>query len=135
MKKLLTIKYKEWAFNTALLLIRICFGGLMFLNHGLPKLMKFSTLQYKFGTFFGMGSRFSLIMVIFAEVFCSLFLVIGLFSRLVSIPLLITMVVAFFIAHHGLAGEGEMAALYLTAYFLILLVGPGKISVDGLINK
>jgi putative oxidoreductase len=59
-----------------------------------------------------------------------------LFSRLVVIPLIVAMSVAVFIAHnHDFFGKGELATIYLIGFFTILLVGPGKISVDGMINK
>jgi len=32
-------------------------------------------------------------------------------------------------------GDGEMATLFLGAYVTLLIIGPGKISVDGMIGK
>ncbi|HVK46231.1 MAG TPA: hypothetical protein VM488_00275, partial [Pseudobacter sp.] len=59
--------------------------------------------------------------------------VIGLFTRFAAIPVIIVLCVALFSAHKGLIfGEGEMAALFLGGYLAILIVGPGKISVDGM---
>ncbi|MBI3884004.1 MAG: DoxX family protein, partial [Sphingobacteriales bacterium] len=56
------------------------------------------------------------------------------FTRYAVIPLIITMGVALFKAHHGdVFGDGEMAMLYLAGYVLLLLVGPGKVSVDSMI--
>jgi putative oxidoreductase len=41
-----------------------------------------------------------------------------------------------FKAHKGdILGEGEHAALYLTGYLVLLLLGPGKISVDNMTGK
>lgn len=135
MKKLLTIRYTDWAFNVTMLLVRVTFGGLMLVNHGFEKMKKFSTLQYRFSDPFHIGSRWSLLMVIFAEVFCALLLILGLFSRLAAVPLVIAMAIAFFMAHHGNFGEGESAALFLTAFLAVLMVGPGKASIDGMIGK
>jgi putative oxidoreductase len=84
----------------------------------------------------GIGSTFSLTLVIFAEFFCSLFLVLGLFTRLSVLPLIITMCVALFQVHHGeVFGKGETDALFLTSYFVLLLLGPGRVSVDSMISK
>jgi len=135
MKKLLSVNYSDWSFNLATLLLRIVFGGLMLVNHGFVKMTKFSALQYKFADPFHIGSRWSLVLVIFAEVFCSILLIIGLFSRLASIPLIIAMLIAFFIAHNGSTADGEQAALFLAVFLTLLFVGPGKASVDGMIGK
>jgi len=48
MKKLLSTRYTDTAFNIATLVLRATFGILIFLNHGLPKLHKFGELQSTF---------------------------------------------------------------------------------------
>jgi putative oxidoreductase len=135
MKKLLSIQYSPAAFNIAMLIHRLVFGVLM-MNHGYKKLVHFSEEKAKFMDFMGMGSTFSLMLVVFAEFFCALFISIGLFTRLTVIALIICMAVALFIAHDGdVFGDGSSATLYLSAYVVLLLLGPGKISVDGLSRK
>lgn len=131
----MSTKYSAGAFNAAMLILRLGSGVLM-MNHGYGKLMKFSTLQHKFMNFLGLGSTITLSLVIFAEFFCALFIILGLFTRLAVIPLIIVMAVALFKAHNSeFFGDGEMAALYLAAYLALLFVGPGKISVDSMIGK
>lgn len=135
MKKLLSTKYSTGAFNAALLVLRLG-TGLLMMNHGYDKLVHFGSMHNKFMNFMGIGTSLSLALVIFAEFFCSIFIVLGLFTRLATIPLIIVMCVALFKAHNAeVFGKGELAALYLAAYFTILLVGPGKVSVDGMIGK
>lgn len=135
MKKLLSTKYSVGAFNAAMLVLRLGVGILMMV-HGYDKLVHFSEYQGKFMNFMGIGTTMSLALVVFAEFFCSLFLVLGLFTRLAAIPLIVTMCVALFKAHNAdFTGDGEVASLYLTAYLLLLFVGPGKVSVDGMIGK
>jgi len=135
MKKLLSTRYSAGGFNFAMLLLRFGLGVLM-MNHGYSKLTNFAEMQSKFMNFLGLGTTVSLSMVIFAEFFCSLFLIIGLFTRLSTIPLIITMGVALIKAHKmEIFGDGEHAALYLVAYFVLLILGPGKISVDGMAGK
>ena len=138
MKKLLSTNYSAGAFNFAMLLLR--FGvGILMINHGYDKLVHFNnyaTMNGGFMKFMGLSSHISLALVVFAEFFCSLFLILGLLTRLSTIPLLIAMGFALFKANGGdIFKEGEMAALYLCAYFVILILGPGKISVDGLAGK
>ncbi len=135
MRKLLSTKYSAGAFNAALLLLRLGVGILM-MNHGYQKLIHFSEMQPKFMNFLGMGSTMSLALVVFAEFFCSLFLILGLFTRLSAIPLIIATCIMVFKAHNAeVFGDGETAALYLTAYLVLFFVGPGKVSVDSLIGK
>jgi putative oxidoreductase len=135
MRKLLSTSYSQGAFNFGLLLTRLVSGALM-MNHGYDKLVRFSELRTRFTDILGLGSSFSLAMTIFAEFFCALFVIIGLFTRLSVIPLIIVMSVALFKIHHAdILGEGETAALYLGYYLLLLIVGPGKFSVDGISGK
>ncbi len=136
MKRLLSINYNPTAFNVAMLGLRVIFGLLMLLLHGLDKLQKFSTLQGNFYNFMGLGPKTSLVMSIFAELFCSLFLILGLFTRFTVSVLIINMLVIILLHDSGKGWlESEVALMYLFAYLAILLCGPGKISVDGMMNK
>lgn len=135
MKKLLSVSCSQTALNMGLLLLRLT-SGILMMSHGYSKLIKFAALKSEFMNFLGMGSTLSLIMVIFAEFFCGLFLILGLFTRLAAIPLIITMIVATFKVHHAdFFGEAEMATLYMGCFLSILIMGPGKLSVDGMIGK
>lgn len=134
-RKLTTIQYHQGLFNFSTLLLRLVFGVLM-MHAGYNKLVNFDTITPKFMNFMELGSKVSLSLVVFAEFFCSLFVIIGLFTRISLLPLIFTMCVALFKAHQGdFFGDGSEATLFLTAYTILLLLGPGKISVDGLISK
>lgn len=134
MKKFFSISYTNSSFNIAMLLLRIGAGGLL-MSHGYQKLVHFSEMQSKFMNFMGLGPTLSLCLVIFAEFFCSMFIIIGLFTRLVSVPPIIVMAVALFKAHNmDVFDTGEKAALFLVSFIVILLLGPGKASVDGIIR-
>ncbi len=135
MKKLLSTKYSAGAFNFAMLVLRFGLGVLM-ANHGFQKLSHFAAMKTKFMSFMGLGATTSLCLVIFAEFFCSIFLILGLFTRLATVPLIIAMGVAVFMAHKGeIFGDGEHGLLFLIGYIVLLFVGPGKISVDGMTGK
>ena len=135
MSRILSIKYSAAAFNLAMLLLRLG-SGILVASHGYSKLVHFNEMKNHFMNFMGLGSTVSLALVVFAEFFCSIFLNLGLFTRLASIPIIIVMVVVLFKVHNGqLFAEGERAAIYLAALLAILLCGPGKVSVDGIIGK
>ena len=105
----------------------------MMLTHGFNKLSQFSSLSQNFNPI-GIGGTLSLSLVIFAEVFCSIAVMLGLFTRLAAIPLVIAMCVAILVTHAGHAfAAKELALLYLTFFVAILVIGPGKYSIDRLL--
>lgn len=131
MKRLLSVRYTDNAVSFSMLLLRVALGLMMLVSHGYPKLISFSTLAPKFADPFHLGSTVSLTMAIFAEVFCSVLVILGLLTRLACIPLIVTMCVALFIANHGnIFGGGEKAALFLVGFIVLLFIGPGKASLD-----
>jgi putative oxidoreductase len=136
MKKFFSTSYSEGAFNVATLALRLTFGLLLLIDHGLGKITHFSNLEYSFYDFFHIGHRWSLVLCIFAEVFCSVLLVLGLFTRFAALVLVVNFAVASSLALKGqpLAGH-ESALTYLAAFFALLLTGPGRISVDGMMGK
>ena len=135
MKKLFSTRTSESAFSFAMFVLRVGAGSLMMINHGLDKLMHFSQKAAMFSDPFGIGSTASLAMVIFAEFFCSIFIILGLFTRLACVPLVIAMSVALFHANRGdFFGRGELAGLFLVVFFTILIAGQGKASLDSMIG-
>ncbi|GGP01768.1 oxidoreductase [Cloacibacterium rupense] len=135
MRNLNSTGYNKTLLDWALLALRI-FVGLGMLTHGFPKLMMLLTGKIEFINFFGIGQKTSLILAVFAEVLCSLFILMGLFTRFTVIPLIITMLVAVFIVHANQSfSKQEMALLYLFHYLIIFVAGPGSISIDRMITR
>jgi len=120
------------SFGILVLRVAIC---AMMLTHGLAKLSNFSAMSQTFNPI-GIGGALSLSLVIFAEVFCSIALLLGLFTRLAALPLIFAMCVAAFVTHGGQPFAAmELALLYLTFYTVILITGPGRFSIDRLLWK
>lgn len=136
MKRLFQTGTREEYLDLLILLLRIAIAALM-ITHGLPKLSKLlEGGEIQFGDPIGLGPTFSLILVVFAEFFCSILIGIGLGTRLASIPLLITMFVAAFITHGPDPFQRkEMALLYLLFYIALLIIGSRKYSLDYLISR
>jgi putative oxidoreductase len=135
MKQLFSTAYSQSVLNIWLLLLRIGVGAFM-LTHGVPKLMKLLGGDLTFADPFGLGAGVSLVLIVFAEALCSIFIFVGLGTRLASIPLIITMLVATFIQHaDDPFGRKELALLYLLIYVTLLVLGSGKYSIDALISK
>lgn len=136
MKRLFSTSTSDNAFSFAVLALRLGAGSLMMINHGLDKLMHFAQKAPRFADPFHIGSTTSLSMVVFAEFFCAAFVILGLFTRLATLPLIIAMSVALFFAHKGeFFGRGESAGLFLTCFVVLLFTGPGKVSLDRFIGR
>jgi len=124
-------------YHTGLFILRAVVGCFM-LSHGIQKwTMLFSVTGAEgFPDPLGVGANASLALAVFAEVACSGLLIIGLCTRIVVIPLIITMFVAVFVVHaHDGFGKQELGGLYLTIYVLLLITGSGKYSIDHFIHK
>ncbi|MBC7002951.1 DoxX family protein [Photobacterium sp. BZF1] len=116
--------------DIALLITRIGIG-LAMLTHAIPKLMNFAALSQTFFDPFGLGSQLSLIMALFAELVCSIALILGVFTRLASAMLLFTMLIAVYMVGmlKGWAGN-ELATIYCFVYGLLIVFGGGKYSLE-----
>lgn len=116
--------------NSILFLFRIFIGISMF-THGAVKLLNFQSLSATFADPIGLGANFSLVLIILTEVGCSLFLMFGLLTRLATIPLIFSMLVASFVVHAGDSFQAkELALFYLAAFVLYFFIGGGKYSLD-----
>lgn len=113
------------------LVLRVSAGGTMFWQHGWPKLMSFGERADSFADPFGLGSTFSLILIILAEVLCAALVVLGLWTRTAVIPLIIGMaVIVFMVKGDADFKEKELAMIYLCAFVAILFGGSGRFAVD-----
>ncbi|MDR0971998.1 MAG: DoxX family protein [Bacteroidales bacterium] len=122
-------------YDVALLIMRLVLGGFM-LTHGIAKLSNFEALSQNFPDPLHVGSTASLVMILFAEVGCSILLILGLFTRLALIPLMFGMIIAAFVIHGGMAfAERESPLFYLSMYLVMLVAGSGNFSIDFLIRK
>lgn len=116
------------------------FVGIMLLQFGIRQISNHEILALNFPDILHIGSALSLDIMIGIEIVCSLFIMVGFVTRLMIIPPFVTMI----IAEHYLLREvattapymisweqpGYLPIMFLGIYFFLLLVGPGKISVD-----
>ena len=110
------------------------FVGFLFFQHGAQKLLGWFTDNDPVALFSLMGAA-GLI-----ESIGGLFIILGLFTRLVSLIAGIEMIVAYFMAHipNGfipIQNGGELALLYLASYILMLAYGPGKWDLEKALFK
>lgn len=132
---MLTPEFRETTRDLGLLFFRIVIGGLMIVGHGYPKWANFAEKAEVFADPLGVGEAMSLWLAVGAEFFCAALVVIGLATRIACVPLIITMAVAAFIVHGGdPLGDKEMALVYGSSFVLLMLTGPGRLSIDGIIS-
>ena len=136
MKKLLSISNTSITTGIALLFARVGIAVLM-LTHGIPKLMMlFSGAPVQFPPVLGMSAELSLGLTVFAEVVCSVFLLTGFATRIATIPLIITMLVAVMFIHAADPFTKQEPALqYLLVYIVLLITGSGKFSIDYFLQR
>ncbi len=131
MKKILSTGNNSNTVDIALLVARVGIAALM-LVHGLPKMsMLLSGDPVQFLPLFGMSAEVSLALAVFAEVICSLFILAGFATRLATLPLIVTMLVALLLVHAADPfSVKELAVHYLLTYLVLLIGGSGRYSVD-----
>jgi putative oxidoreductase len=129
-----------------ILIIRIIIGILMAF-YGYEKLAHFqemaaSDFWANNVSFLGQKGAFPLALTVFAEFFCSLLLIIGLFTRLSLLPLLFCMAYIFLVIFPFSiisSGDNGMEINTTFFYFIIYLglffTGPGKYSLDYMLLK
>lgn len=141
MKKTLFLSAKPINFDFGLLLIRLIIGLLMAF-YGYEKLIHFTEMSQsdfwsKNINFLGMSGKISLGLTIFAELFCSVLLILGLFTRLSLLFLMFCMGYIFIIVFpFEILSEGDNgykfndAFVYFIIYLGLFFTGGGKYSLD-----
>lgn len=127
--------WRQGGHDCGLLLLRLLAGGLMLGAHGWPKLRGFSDRLHSFADPLGLGSEVSLTLAVFAEVFCSLAVMLGLLTRAAAVPVAFTMLVAAFVVHADDPwNKQEFALTYAVMFSTLIATGAGRYSLDRLLR-
>ena len=129
--------------NLGRLFLRL-FVGIMLIQFGVRQLTYFHEIKSIFPSVLGMDSELSLIVLISIEIICSLFIMMGFLTRLMSVVPLVVMIVAEYYILSDFTQQasymlnwqqqGYLPVMFCGIYFFLLLVGPGKISIDYLLS-
>lgn len=134
MQKLLQLDFIPRSADLALLVLRLWLGLSMACLHGWGKVVALFAGKNLFErSLIGLGAWPEFVLVVLAEFVCALLVAVGLWTRLASLFLVVTMSVAFFVAHDmRLSGpmSGEIAYLFLAGFLTLLVAGAGRFSVD-----
>ena len=116
--------------DIGLAILRIA-PSLLLMTHGIPKFQKLMNGNFEFGDPLGIGATPSLFLTVIGEVVCPVLIIIGYKTRCAAVPPAITMLVASVVVHASDSiGTKEKALLFLTFFIVIMLLGPGRFSVD-----
>lgn len=129
--------------DVLLLIIRL-FWGWQFFVTGKGKLMDLDKVTGFFTELHLPFPRINAIMAGSTECFGGLLLMIGLFTRVITVPLIFTMIVAYLTADidavKAMFSDPDKFTeaapfLFLLACVIVFAFGPGRYSADGLMNK
>jgi putative oxidoreductase len=130
--------------QSAIIIIRLMVG-LVFLSEGIQKFMFPQTLGIgRFETIGFPHPQFFALLAGSFEIFCGLFVICGLYTRLAAIPLLIVILTAIFTTkvpffiHKGFWAtmhESRVDFCMLMGLIFLLIVGGGKLSLDTKLKK
>ena len=119
------------SYSLGLLILRVGFS-VMLLVHGIQKIEILFSSNINFSDPIGLGSTVTLLLVLFAEVICTVLIIIGVKTRWATIPPIILMLVAIIVVHKGdPIMARELAILYLIAFSAIGLLGSGRLALKG----
>jgi putative oxidoreductase len=139
--------------SVGLLILRLGIGGYM-VGHGAGKLrMLFAGTYEGMGAAVGLDDELTLGLLVFAEFFCALLVVIGLGTRFAAVPIVIAMAVAALVAHASdpwIADEAarqffarevdfpasrQPALMFMTVFMALIFTGAGRFSIAALIRS
>lgn len=124
--------------NMGRLFLRL-FVGIMLMQFGIRQIANFDEASALFPQIGSISPHAGLVIMIVIEIFCSFCIMAGFCTRLMVIPPFVAMSIAeaYLLENAGEASymiswghPGYLPIMFTGIYFFILLVGPGKISVD-----
>ncbi len=125
--------------NLGRLFLRL-FIGLMLIQFGVRQMIHFDEVLPTFPDVLGFGQEATLTLMICVEIIPGIFIMTGFLTRFMIIPPFVAMIVAEYYLLHDVSPTasyllswqepGYVPMLFLGVFFFLLLVGPGKISVD-----
>jgi len=135
MKKLLSTKYSAGSFNFATLILRLTLGIVM-VYYGYKLMSHFGENKAHGTSILGMSREVSLLLMIFVKLACGLLLVLGLFSRIAALLIFLYMGYALYSQYHlDVFGSGTFAMVFFGGSLVLLLLGPGKYSIDSAMGR
>lgn len=104
----------------------------MMLTHGIPKFMKLiGSEEIEFGNPIGIGTIATFVLAVIAEFVCPILIFLGYKTKWALVfPILTMMVVVFLVHGADPFVVKEKPLMFLVMFISILILGPGKYSLD-----
>jgi putative oxidoreductase len=133
------VGWVSWIQHPFLLACRIYWGA-NFVQAGFGKLTHLSLYAERFANWHIPAPQFNAVMAGITECVCGGLLVLGAGSRIITLPLIVTMIVAYRTAHidevtNLYSFVTAPPFLFLMTCVVVLLFGPGALSVDYLLSR
>jgi putative oxidoreductase len=123
-------------FNSAMLFFRVAISLEMIFVHGFKKLGIGVAEAEKVPNPLHMPEVFNYAFAVSANIFFPFLVLIGLFTRLATLPILAVTLTGYFILHwNDAALMRDTPFNYSVIYLFLLFMGPGKYSIDNYISK
>jgi putative oxidoreductase len=139
-RKLLFFKFAPVQQDLGLLALRLLIAAPLLIRHGFEKVFTFSQMAAHFPDPLGIGPIPSLFIAMISDAICTVLLILGLATRWAALFIFCNISVAWAAVHHFAftgpgGGHGELIVLYLGAMLTLVLAGPGKYSIDSLLDR
>ena len=136
MSRIFTTTINSFSTHVWLLPLRVAAASFL-MTHGYPKFEKLMEGgEIQFLDFLGLGTTTSMALAMFGEFICSIFIILGLGTRLAAIFPMVTMLVAALVAHADDPFQHkELPLLYFLIFTTLMIFGSGKYSIDRVIEK
>ena len=122
--------------DAGLLLFRLLAGFALLRVHGWEKIAHYEAEVRSIPDPFGLGGEANVAIAIFSDVFCALLVMAGLLTRPAALAILGTTLVGLFFVHlHDPWHGKDVPLVYSIMFLVILLLGPGKYSLDGALTN
>lgn len=123
-------------FNLSLLVFRIAVSVELMAVHGLKKLGVGVATAEQVPNPLHLPANLNYYFATTANLVFPVFVILGFFTRVAVLPILAVTLTGYFVLHwHDPMLEKDVPFMYSIVYLLILLMGPGKYSVDSFIHK
>lgn len=132
---MLSEELRELLRDVGSLFLRLGMAIPLLVLHGWPKWLKYSEKASGFEDPIGVGSEMALNLTIFAEVGCAVLLILGLATRFAGVIIAGMFAIIVFVVDAGATWKAvEKAWMYGVWALAVAMIGPGRISLDAVIE-